>query len=259
MRPQYPNQDAAGSQCMDPYNMCPMINNYLFAHNSVQIQKEEKIFINLPFMENGHWDFPKAGLQVHNTKYYQAIFSVSKGGVLKIYDKKLLKLALSDCGYWVQSGLRRKLSSQSFYLKNKFEFSSKSAMVICNFVHVNQKIMNPILFLFFRSFNISIGKIPFLALNLKKLIVKVLVKKRKIIKSQLKREIIYSNNSVLIKDKFIKMDKKMIKNLFIGNKFATIHMGSSRYFQYDENDLPDLPRVKDQERVFKWESASTDF
>ncbi len=252
MRPQYPNQDAAGLECMDSYNICPMINNYLFAHNCVQSQKSKKQSINLPFMKIGHWDFPMAGLQVHNTKNYQAIFSSSKGGVLKIYDKNLLKLVLSDCGYWTKLGLRRRLSSQSFHLKNKFQFTSQSAMVISHFVYINQKIMNPILFILFRLFNISIGKIPFISFKLKKLLVKVLVSKRKIIKSQLKREIIYSDNSVLIRDKFINMEKKMIKKLFLETKFSTIHMGSSRYFQYDENDFPDFDYLNDQERIYEW-------
>ena len=44
----------------------------------------------------------------------------------------------------------------------------------------------------------------------------------------------------------------MIKKLFLETKFSTIHMGSSRYFQYDENDFPDFDHLNDQERIYEW-------
>ena len=47
------------------------------------------------------------------TAAYYAVIGLSKGGVVKLYDRRTGELAASDCGYWARLSDSRIVSSQS--------------------------------------------------------------------------------------------------------------------------------------------------
>lgn len=244
------NQKAAGLAMMDAYNFCPLLNNYLFAANfATHIEQVPE----LPFMGEGQKWFPQAGLLVHTTSSYQAVFAPSKGGVLKIYDKKTGKLAVSDCGYWYDLPEGGRASSQSFSRENDAEISTKSAVVTAPFAKIKQRVMTPWLFLAFRMFTLTLGRHNSLGLKVKALLVKVLVSGRKTIGLTLVRRIDFSEAKVMIQDEIRGpvADKGKL-HLQIGTKFSTIHMGSSRYFQGDDLDPVLLDGSASVQRKFIW-------
>lgn len=251
MRPSVAEQRAVGLSMMDAYNFCPVINNYLFAHDAsedLQNVKEE-----LPFTQCGHWEFPEAGLIVHATETYQAIFAPSKGGVLKVYDKSKKQLALSDCGYWVELKDGGKASSQSFSRNNLVKMEPAVASVRCSFARINQKAMAPWLFLAFRLFTLTFGRYKSVAQKVKSLLVKVLVSRRKTIGFVLERSVEFSPTEVTINDHLIENGSLTGGNIFhLGSKFSTIHMGSARYFQPDELDSPVIDAIVPLRRTHIW-------
>lgn len=251
MRSSVASQNAAGLAMMDAYNFCPLLNNYLFAYDAAVSELKS---IPLPFNSPGHHVFPKAGLVVHITDNYQAIFAPSKGGALKIYDLKSKRLALSDCGYWSRND-NHVVSSQSFSLENSVEYLADSVSVKADFVRMNQKIMSPFLFLGFRGFMITIGRQKNIALFIKNLLVKALVKKRMTVDIILEREVSFSSSSVTIKDHISHGNN--IKNpvFHLDSKFSTIHMGSARYYQPDELEPPALLQPEGNNRKFTWKAS----
>ncbi|MBK9561921.1 MAG: hypothetical protein IPO54_02085 [Micavibrio sp.] len=250
MRNSVAGQNAAGLAMMDAYNFCPLLNNYLFAHDAASELKASP----LPFHVPGHHAFPKAGLVVHVTDDYQAIFSPSKGGILKIYDIKSKRLAFSDCGYWSRVN-NLVVSSQSFSLENLVEYGADEISVKANFVRMNQKIMSPFLFLGFRGFMITIGRQKNLALFIKNLLVKTLVKKRRTIDIMLERKVTFFPSSVTIEDR-LSHENNIKKPVFhLGSKFSTIHMGSARYYQPDELEPPLLTSLEGNSRKFTWKAS----
>lgn len=250
MRDSVTGQNAAGLAMMDAYNFCPLLNNYLFAHDAVSELKD----MPLPFSIPGHHIFPKAGLVVHVTNNYQAIFAPSKGGVLKIYDTKSRRLAFSDCGYWSRND-DRVVSSQSFSLENTVEYGIDGISVKADFVRMNQKTMSPFLFLGFRGFMITIGRQKNLALFIKNLLVKILVKRRETTDIALERKVSFSPSSVTMEDKL--SHGNSIKNpvFHLDSKFSTIHMGSARYYQPDELEPPTLTPFEGNNRKFTWNAS----
>lgn len=253
MRSSVARQKAVGLAMMDAYNLCPLLNNYLFAHDAA---KKLRNATSLPFTGVGHWMFPKAGILVHVTEKYQAVFAPSKGGVIKIYDKLSAKLAFSDCGYWVDLKDKSKASSQSFSLNNEFKMDSSDCFVIAPFVRVNQNVMNPWLFIAFRLFTLTVGRFNKVALKVKSLLVNVLVQRRRKVELLLERSIKFDPDKVSIRDKIINCAPDKIPGKFyIGSKFSTIHMGSARYFQKDELDFVDIDAETPVKRTYIWKAS----
>ncbi len=253
MRESVKNQRAAGLDMMDSYNFCPLLNNYLFAADA---EITETALSRLPFMEdNLHIEFPKAGLLVHISNSYQAIFAPSKGGVVKVYDKNKNILSYSDCGYWAEIPGNKKISSQSFSLDNKAAYDASSASVVTPFARIKQKVMSPVLFMGFRAFTLTVGRHKALGLFIKQLLVKILVSGRATSPCSLTRKIEFTQTTVKISDS---IDAPADYNSLIfmqDAKFSTIHMGSARYYQPDELGLGDLITLKGYVREFIWKAS----
>ena len=236
MRQSVAEQSAAGISAMDAYNFLPMLNNYLFA-----AENASKLDTNgvLPWQQEGEWAFPDAGLIVKSTPSYYAVVGVSKGGVLKIYYKKEPKLAFSDCGYWARTVKGDIISCQHLQRPAQFSVNGNMVVITSDFVKVNQKIFNPTLFMGFRLFSLTLGRYKKIAYWLKNLLVKVLVSRKKKSPLHLIRRISFEENDVHLEDQIELLQKCRLDTLKAGSKFATIHMGSSRYFQAQELEVGD--------------------
>lgn len=239
-----------GLTMMDAYNFCPMLNNYLFAHSAAKAPIVG--YDALPFEGCGHWNFPDAGLLVHSTKSYYAIFAPSKGGVLKVFDKRSNKLAYSDCGYWAELRGGSCVSSQSFSKENAATADANSASVRTPFTRINQTLMSPWLFLAFRCFTQTVGRQKMVARKLKGLLALVLVRRRRTIDLVLERYLRFEADSVTISDHIDGNEKHALKYLWRDPKFSSIHMGSARYFQPDELDADQQAEDGKFTRSFTW-------
>lgn len=254
MRASVARQDAAGLAAVDAYNFCPLLNNYLFAHDAAKPLGEAA---PLPFTGTGHWAFPKAGLLVHVTERYQAVFAPSKGGVLKIYSKPDARLVYSDCGYWADTTGGARASSQSFSLHNQVELGAAGGSVRAPFALINQKMMSPPLFMGFRLFTLTIGRFAEMARLLKTVLVKALVSRRKTLGAFLWREVEFLSDGVRIRDRVAMDPRRPLRHLALGAKFSSIHMGSSRYFQFDELEPLRIDGESSMHREFFWRASDS--
>ncbi len=226
------HNNAVGLSAMDGWNLFPMLNNYLFATDAAS----RNAALAIPPTpapggpEETHWH--DAGWLIRRTSRYQAIFSLSKGGVIQVWQDG--KLLFSDCGYWIKNGKGQAASSQSLQRMPAWHHKDNSYTLETPFVQVNQRVMNPFLFLGFRGFSITLGQWPTAAVWLKNLLVDVLVKRRKSVPIILTRKVIFRPDGIDIEDKIIPTSPIDIKEFGYGSRFSTIHMGSSRYFQINE-------------------------
>lgn len=250
MRDSVARQNAPGLAAVDAYNFCPMLNNYLYAHDAAGDIPSPP---DLPFEKEGQWNFPAAGLMVLSNATYYAVFAPSKGGVLKVFDKKDGQLRLSDCGYWGRCFHGSNASSQSFSLKNKTTIKNGKAAVRTQFTKINQRVMSPWQFIAFRLFMLTIGRYASIAKILKLYIVKILVTRRSTLPAFLDRSVEFFDTFVKIKDRIYLMESK-IGAIWLGGKFSTIHMGSSRYFQSDELSAELIDKTATFQRDYKWET-----
>jgi hypothetical protein len=102
------------------------------------------------------------------------------------------------------------------------------------FSQTTGKIFHPGLFIFFRILTLSLGRLPFFASWIKCALVKALVLKKINIGCILSRTIEFKDNQIHIIDIIDNIDSVNPVFLTRGDKFTTIHMGSSQYFQKSE-------------------------
>ena len=214
-----------GLRQMDSYNLFPMLNNYIFAHE-FGFKKDTKLL--MPYEKPGLKVFDQGGLVIKSTEKYYAIVGVKKGGVIKIWDKKSKKISFQSCGYFFKKN--NHFYSNNTYGHSEYTVSNDKILINGKFAKINRKVFNPYLFLLFRVFNIVFGRFKNLAVAIKIKLVNKLINEKKAIDTALSRKIIFNEDSVEIDDSIIgNYNFQAIEN------FSTIHMGSSRYA--DLNDF----------------------
>ncbi len=229
MRPAVAGQTAAGLAAMDSYNFLPLLNNYLFAAEAARVLPDDADTI-LPWRQVGRWTFPDAGILVDSGPGHVAIVGLSKGGTVKVFarDGRLLGL---DCGYWTRLVGGGVASSQSFSRDVRWRWDGDAVELEVPFVRVNQTLMTPLLFLGFRLFCLTLGRLRGAAYWLKATLVKQLINRRRPVEPRLRRRIILGRDAVEIEDIITSIPSSHGAPFVGGGRFATIHMGSSRYFQ----------------------------
>ena len=193
MREGIKSQATAGLSAMDSYNFFPMLNSYLFAGlNAVA----PSTLSELPFQKKFQKHYQEAGIYIKSSDKYYAIVGVSKGGVIKIFDKEKKTLSYSDCGYWIRSKNGKVFSSQSLDRSRIACFKGDNIEITLQFSRATRKIFYPGLFIVFRIFTLSLGRLPFFAYWLKSVLVKTLVHKKRNIKCVLSRSIDFKEDEI---------------------------------------------------------------
>lgn len=223
-----------GPWTMDAWNALPILNNYLFADEHQAPLGATRLA--LPCEEEGEWYFRDAGLLVKTTSHYYAVVGLSKGGVVRVYDRATSRLALSDCGYWLRLRGGRVASSQALDRASVVVRDGDASRVTVPFVEINQRVPSPVLFLGFRLFSLTVGRLRQAAYWMKQRLVQILVKRRRTLEVVLERSVSLSPTRIHIRDTITgaRDAAESIETLRRGDRFATIHMGSSRYFSPQE-------------------------
>ncbi len=217
---------------MDIRNLVPFLTSYVlaFLEKSKPIKK-----VKLPYENEFEKHFPDAQLFVKSNKRYYAILGVSKGGVLKVYDKKKKELVYSECGYIGTLRNGKKISSQMLNYTDEVIVNDNKVKFETNFFHVPLRVMTPLKFFLFRMFNLTVGrsyKINNFIRN--RFIVKGFIMPKKPIDLKIAREFTFLDDSISIEDTFINNGLKL-KEMKKVEKFTTVFMASSKYYQ--EQDL----------------------
>jgi hypothetical protein len=222
---------AVGLQSIDTENLAPLLNNYLeliILGGKRQVESSSKI----PFMRDLFTkEFEDAGLVIYNGKANYAVIGISKGGVIKEFDKKDGTKLLDDCGFIGKLKNGGLVSTQRLS-KPAYKLTEKQLSVRADFYQIKQPVPDPYMFLVLRIFNLTLGRISFIREAIKKLFVKKLIMNSKKVPLRVFREISF-NSPLEIKDR-IEPEGSEDRFLLLehGIKFSTIHMASAKYWQY---------------------------
>lgn len=228
MRPSVSSLAAAGLGSVDPYNLFPLLNNYVFAHRAAVQRGDGGVSPESDSEAPGRIHFRQAGLLVERRPRYDLYVSLSKGGVLKLFDRAGKRLVGSDCG-WI-GRLRRGavLASQWSDPDRRIDCSADRITVEGTFMQVSRPVMKPWTFLLFRLFMLTVGRFPGVAARVKRLLVSVLIYRKRGSSLRITRTITLLDDGVEIRDRL--SGSEDLVSIERGDFFATIHMGSSRYF-----------------------------
>ena len=234
MRPSVFNAAAAGIKCVDIYNYFPFLNNLVFAYLACQDGRTSRPVPFPPSNQGGLTYFPQAGMLRMQTQFYEAFVGTCKGGVMKVFDRTRNRSVYSDCGYMGSLHDGRMISTHYHDLHRRIDVTNNRVEIFGNFFEVSRPQMTPIRFLGFRLFNVTLGRLAFLGRWLKHYLVEILIYRKVAVNIQFTRVIEFEDEYVRVQDHLKGPDGKRVRHLQWGERFTTIHMGSSRYFVMNE-------------------------
>lgn len=212
-------------------NLAPLINNYLDVTRYVTSNFDQTTE-SIPFQRNKFVKaFLEAGLVIHNGATHYAVIGLSKGGVVKEYDKEKEVQVLDDCGYIGKLQNGKMISTQN-YDHHTNQFTSEFTEVHAPFYEIKQNLPDPLKFLALRIFNITVGRIRPAREMAKKLLVKALLLNTRKARFTLIRRIEFSDPVRIVDRIEPQPDVGSFKYLNHAIKFSTIHMASSKYYYH---------------------------
>ena len=213
---------------IDMGNLAPLLSNYIEAASIVEAANES---YSLPYMKKEFTRvFKSAGLAIIATPTYYAVFGISNGGVLKVFNKKTNTLVYDDCGLLGETSDGQKFSSQITNLNNPIKSDGNVFETSSTFSKISSQFPTPFNYLLLRIANLTLMRCRFLNEAAKKVFVKLLINKISPIPLRRIRKIEFRQNTIHIADKIRKTGSIKIKTLKHENKFSAIHMASARYF-----------------------------
>jgi hypothetical protein len=254
MRPSVLSGAAAGLRSVDAYNYFPFLNNLVFAHLACANENGVTASPQEPSSQPGLVCFPEAGIVRVRRERYDAYVGTAKGGVIKVFDRRLRKLVYSDCGYIGRLHGGQLFSSQYQERSRLIKVEPDRVEVDGVFYEISRPTMKPFTFVLFRMFTLSFGRLGPLGRWLKSRLVKVLIYRKRALNIRFKRTVEFSKLSVSVCDNISGPDGERVENLRWGEVFTTIHMGSSRYFVNNELEEPlirhrEMPHDVDVEQL----------
>jgi hypothetical protein len=240
---------AASLSGIDIYNYFPFLNNFVFAHRAAAARNDEVDTAADPTPPDGLAWFPLAGLARQRTARYDAFIGTAKGGVLKVFDRHNQQLVYSDCGYVGRLSSGAMVSSQYQDAQRPTRVDGSTIHITGDLVEFSRPTMTPWIFLAFRIFTLTVGRLPRLAKWLKAELVKTLVYRRRAIRVRMSRRIDFAEQSIRVTDHLDGEDATRIETLRWDPRFTTIHMGSSRYFVMSELAAVPAARMIDPSEV----------
>ena len=217
--------------CIDIGNLAPLLNNYLEVILRYKARSSERCCDIPHFQPPFTREFKDAGLVVYNGESNYAIIGVSKGGVIKEFDKKQGTKLRDDCGYIGQLKNGALVSTQRL-CEPSYTLTKKQLFMWADFYQIKEQIPDPYKFLVLRILNLTLGKLHFVRETMKRLFVKTLIMNSKKVPLRVLREISF-DFPLEVKDR-VEPESSEDKFLLLehGIKFSAIHMASAKYWQH---------------------------
>lgn len=237
MRPSLSSGATAGLRCIDPQNYFPVLNNYVFASRVCALRESRPQTSEDPRGSQSLYYFEQAGIARVRKGSYEVIVGLSKGGILKVFALGQERLVYSDCGYLGRLRGGDLVSSQHLDLARDLEVTCDRLIIRGEFAALSRPVMRPGRFMAFRLFTLTIGRIPVFARRIKNILVRFLIYRKRALDLRFERTILLDEDRVTVRDRLVGSDLKLLEDLQWAPFFATIHMGSSRYFVKNEAEV----------------------
>jgi len=225
MRHAIARRQVCGVWSMDEFNFMPMLNNLCFAGDAAShLSGGELPSDRAPFRR---W-FSDAGLWVVNERAYYAIAGASKGGTVSVFDKASSRLAARHAGL-VAIVNGETFTSQDFRISPPAEVSAdgNSLKMRVPWRSLKTKVMTSPLFLAFRAFTLTAGRVPAISRWVKDVLVGALITNKQRPRVEHERTLRVLPDGIGIVDELtLPWDRGVVRAV---EQFTSIHMGSSLY------------------------------
>jgi len=235
MRPSVLGSAAAGLRAVDTFNWFPILNNLVFTYRALTSGEPAAEPEEPDAAASTLW-YPGAGIARIRRDRYDAYVGATKGGVIKVWDRRTRRLAMSDCG-WVGRTYNGGIASTQ-YADAAREIRAEADRIEIGgaLSQSSRPVMRPLRFIAFRMFSLTVGRWPAAGRWLKRQLVRVLIQRRRQLSVEFRRIITFEDDRITVADQFAGDHEGRLESLRRSALFTTIHMGSSRYFVLNELD-----------------------
>jgi hypothetical protein len=178
--------------------------------------------------------FPHAGLAVAAARDYYAVTSISRGGVLSVFDRTDGRLLHQDAGYGAREGTRRWSSQIGGFGRALESAEAATINVHTTFGDAGQRLSTPATFILLRLLNLTAFRSLTLGSWLRKHIVRRLVLQKRPGPLTLTRRIVFGQAAVTVTDVLEVKAGTRVDAVGLLRAFTAGHMGSARYFHPSE-------------------------
>lgn len=226
MRTSIHDRRVCGVWSMDEFNLMPMLNNILFALDAAApaLMPAPLPFEGEPFRRY----FPEAGLWVVNEPTYYAVVGVSKGGTVSVFDKASRRLTARHSGLVAEHAGRR-FTSQDVQLSPPVVRGADdgSLKTTVPWKTLKTSAFGSPLFMAFRLFTLTVGRLPIVSRWVKALLVRVLILRKSRPTVRHERTFRVAADGIDIVDTL--ETPWSSGELRVVEQFTAIHMGSALY------------------------------
>lgn len=231
---------------VDMGNLAPLLVNYMAVIDADL--PSEAVPPLLPFERSSVCqDFSEAGLYIRGNKNFYAIFGVSNGGVLKVYDRQKSAIVWNDAGYIGQLHDGAYITTQVTHMNQSYTVKEDVISMQTNFCRMLRAMPSPCQFVLLRLLNLTVMRNVYLGNLIKKFLVSLLIGGKKYVPLSIKRVVKFEDKQVMITDILTPKGKLMLQWLEYGIPFVSIHMASARYFDGNSNCCQEGIAIKEND------------
>jgi hypothetical protein len=226
LRQSVQDRRVCGVWSMDDFNIMPMLNNLLFASEAISratpgapLPCDEAPFSRL---------FPESGLWVINRERFYAVVGLSKGGTVSVFDKTTRRLCARHAGL-IATGGGKRFTSQDYSLSPALRPApdGRSVDLEVPWKTLGTTVFGPTLFLLFRVFTLTLGRLPAVSRRVKELLVHTLIRRKTRPAVQHTRHLAIIEHGIEIRD--VLQFPAGVAGFSAVEQFTAVHMGSALY------------------------------
>lgn len=211
----------------DERYLCYM--GYTYIQAGLRFTKRDLSY-TLPYQNIFVKYFREAGILINSTESYYCIVGLSKGGVIKLFDKKKSKLVYSDSGMVGRLTNGAVVSTQFLTKEHRINMRENGVSVRGKFYYIRYRKMNSVNLILFRLISIFIGWSSLLSIGFRNILRRLLITGSKASPISFSREFLFAKNLITIKNIINPPKNLSFKELSIGGNFSFLHIPSAKFF-----------------------------
>ena len=185
--------------------------------------------------------FDDSGVVVAATQRYFAVTNLSKGGVLRVFDRLSEELAYEDSGFVLDTDQGPWVSHLLGDSTTDGVGGANRAAVTSRFVAMKHEVLTPLKFLALRTLNLTVFRSIRLGALVRRMIIARLITGRKPGPWTLHRSIAFEEGRVVVQDEVVPHESVRVTFASLERSLLPMHMGSAKYFHSNELVTLDPP------------------
>ncbi|HJU90499.1 MAG TPA: hypothetical protein VJ672_14010 [Gemmatimonadaceae bacterium] len=236
MRERLPRGNVVTPASSDPENFYVLAASYLDAAAETTVDRNVPHQPVMPCLTlQGQHHFPSASIVVAGTQHYYAVTNLSKGGVIRVFDRGSGRIAYEDSGY-VLSTPGGQWVSQTLGRGRKTPSTGHEVACHTTLTEARQLLPTAWRYLLLRLANLTLFRVGWLGTLLRRNVVERLITGSRAAPCRLSRVIRFESDAVAISDRLELTTRTRIARVDLPRAYSAIHMGSAKYFHQSELD-----------------------